>query len=264
MTKFHINVCLKPCATHEVRAALTAAMAPFDINLSDEDANPYGEWDWWRIDAEPGDRFVVKAAHDGDPRLVHGDDDERESMRCDGGPRGLLDFAATRQQAVDRACAELREQQRDFGKLVADHPPAQPLTAFLARHEANPEAYPREQAVADHHAQPLVRTLSHHSAWERYPGLAIWVLGPDSDPISHYTRHYTRDPQPEIDEAATWAVTKYALLTLEGEWIDAKGLGPFTGPRGDEDAGTAYARQSNAYLDDLDEDCIVVRLLCHC
>jgi hypothetical protein len=46
MTKFRINVCLNPCAPHEVNAALVAAMAPFDINLSDEDFNPDGEWDW--------------------------------------------------------------------------------------------------------------------------------------------------------------------------------------------------------------------------
>lgn len=173
MTKFRINVCLKPCATHEVNAALTAAMAPFDINLSDDDFNPEGEWDWWRIDAGHGDRFAVKPEHDGDPRLIHADDD-REPLRCDGGPRGLLDFAATRQQAVDRAHAG------------------------------------------------------------------------------------------QQDEAATWAVTKYALLTLEGQWIDPRRLGPFTGPHPGEEPGTAYARQSDGYLDGLDADCIIVRLLCHC
>lgn len=260
MTKFWINVCLKPCAIHEVAAALAAALAPFDINLiGDDDWNPRGEWDWWRIDAGWGDRFAVKPEHDGDARLIHADD-EREPLRCDGGPRGLLDFAATRQQAVDRAYAEWHGQQRDFQKLVADHPPAQPLTAFLARHDADPEGYPREQAVADHHAQPLVSALNHRSVWDRYPSLGIWVLGPDSDPITRYTR----DPQPDLDEAARWAVTRYALLTLEGEWIDREGLGSFAGPDAGEDGSAAYARQSDAYLDGLDEDCVVVRLLCHC
>ena len=181
MAKFGINVCLKPCATHEVSAALTAAMAPFDINLSDEDFNPHGEWDWWRIDAGDGGRFAVKPEHAGDPRLIHGDGD-REPLRCDGGPRGLLDFAATRQQAVDRVSAGHRAEQRDVA----------------------------------------------------------------------------------IGEAVIWAVAEYALLTLEGQWISPRSLGPFTGPRPGEDPSAAYARQSDAYLDGLGADRIIVKLLCHC
>ncbi|MGI5239870.1 hypothetical protein [Dactylosporangium sp. CA-139066] len=258
MTKFRVNVCLQPCAADEVHAKLAAAMAPFDQNLTD-DWNPAGEWDWWRIDASRGYRFAVRPEHDGDPRLVHGDDD-LEPLHCDGGPRGLLDFDATRRQAVDRARAEWHAEQRDFQRLVADHPAAQPLTAFLARHEADPEGYPREVAVADHHAQPLVRALNHQSAWERYPSLGIWVLGPNADPITSFTR----DPQPVFDDAAAWAVTSYALLTIDGRWIDPDQLGPFAGLRERQDAGSAYARQSNAYLDSLEEDCIIVRLLCHC
>ncbi|MBR7839485.1 hypothetical protein KDL01_39885 [Actinospica durhamensis] len=255
MTKFRVNVCLKPCATHEVNAALAAAMAPFDMNLSD-DFNPHGEWDWWRIEAEPGHRFTVKPEHNGDPRLIYADDD-REPLRCDGGPRGLLDFDATRRQAVDQARAEWQAEQLDFRRLLADHPPAQPLTAFLARHNADPEGYPREQAVADHHTQPLVRALNHRSAWDRYPNLGVWALGPDSDPITRYTR----GPQPEIDEAAAWAVTRYALLTLEGEWIDPTRLGSFAEPHPGEAAPAAYARQSSTYLDGLHEDCVIVTLL---
>ncbi|WP_344134344.1 hypothetical protein [Luedemannella flava] len=237
---------------------MTAAMAPFDYNLAD-DWNPAGAWDWWRIDAGRGYRFAVKPEHDGDPRLIHGDDDP-EPLHCDGGPRGLLDFDAMRQQAVDRARAEWHTQQRDFQKLVADHPAAQPLTTFLARHEADPEGYPREQAVADHHAQPLIRAVNHQTAWERYPSLGIWVLGPNSDPISQLTR----EPRPDIEHAAAWAVTTYALLTTDGQWIDPDQLGPFAELRDGEDADDAYARQSSAYLDNLDEDCVIVRLLCHC
>jgi hypothetical protein len=258
MATFRANVCLEPSAANDVNAALTAAMAPFDYNLADN-WNPAGEWDWWRIDAGRGYRFAVRPEHDGDPRLVHGKDDP-EPLHCDGGPRGLLDFDATRQQAVDRARAEWHAEQRDFQKLVTDHPAAQPLTAFLARHEADPEGYPREQAVADHHAQPLVRALNHQTAWERYPSLGIWVLGPNTDPITRFTR----DPQRDFDHAAAWAVTAYALLTTEGQWIEPDKLGPFAELRDGEDANGAYTRQSSAYLDNLDEDCIVVRLLCHC
>ncbi|WP_030435745.1 hypothetical protein [Actinoplanes subtropicus] len=257
MTKFHVNVCLAPPAAGDVDAALAAAMAPFDHNLT-SDGNPAGEWDWWCIDGGPGSRFAVRPEHDGDPRLVYGDD-EAEPLRCDGGPRGLLDFPATRRHAVERARGEWRAQQHDFRRLVADHPGARPLTAFLARHEADPVGYPRERAVADHHAQPLVRALSHSSAWERYPSLGVRMLHPDSDPITELTR----DPQPDFDRAAAWAITAYALLTAAGQWIDPEQLGPFAAPRDGEAATDAYVRQADAYLDTIGDDYLIVRLLCH-
>lgn len=258
MTKFCVNVCLEPSAAGDLDAALSAALAPFDHNLTG-DGNPAGEWDWWCIDAGRGEGFAVRPEHDGDPRLLHGDGD-REPLHCDGGPRGLLDFAATRRQAVNRARAEWQAQQHDFQKLIADHPPARPLTAFLDRHQADPVAYPREQAVADHHAQPLIRALNHCTAWQRYPSLGVWVLGPDTDPISQFTR----DPQPDFDGAAAWAVTTYALLTADGHWIDPERLGPFAAPHPGEEADEAYARQADAYLDNLGDDYVIVRLLCHC
>jgi hypothetical protein len=181
-------------------------------------------------------------------------------MGCDGGPRGLLDFEATKAEAVAQARAQWQAEQQDFARLVADHPPAEPLTVFLERHRANPGGYPRDQAVADHHAQPLVRALNHRSAWEHYPSLGLWALGPDSDPISHFTR----DPQPALDLAAAWALTATALLTLDGQWIEADRPGLFVNALPGEEPSAAYARQTTAYLDGLDDDCVVVRLLCHC
>jgi hypothetical protein len=109
------------------------------------------------------------------------------------------------------------------------------LTSFLAR-------YPRDRAVAEHHAQPLIQALNHRTAGERYPNLGTWALGPDTDPITAFTR----DPQADFDLAAAWAVPAYALLTTDGRWLEP-------------DPSTA-----NAYLDDLDDDCVIVRLLCHC
>ena len=53
---------------------------------------------------------------------------------------------------------------------------------------------------------------------------AIWILGPDSDPISYYTR----DPQADLNFAAAWAIATFALLTTDGQWIDADQPGPFS------------------------------------
>lgn len=265
MGKFYLNVCLPPTAPRKLRAALDAAMAPFDINLADE-WNPDGEWDWWHIYTGEGSRFAVRPEYDGDPRLIHestypsGQPRDRQPLLCDGGPRALLDFEATKAHAVDQARARWQAEQQDFARLLADHPPAKPLTVFLDRHRANPSGYPREQAISDHHAQPLVSALNHHSAWERYPHLGLWVLGPDSDPISHFTR----DPQPDVDLAEAWALTATALLTLDGQWIEANRPGPFVNARSGEDASAAYARHTTAYLEGLDGDSIIVQLLCHC
>jgi hypothetical protein len=263
VSKFDLNVCLPPTPPEKVRTALAAAMAPFDAN-SAVGGNPDGEWDWWRIDA--GDeRFAVDPAHDGDPRLIHepspgGRPRDPAPLRCDGGPRGLLDLRATRAGAVSRARARIEAERADFARLVADHPPARPLTVFLARHSADPVHYPRDHAVADHHAQPLVRALNNRTAWERYPNLGMWVLGPDSDPISHFTR----DPRPELEVAASWAFVATALLTLDGRWVESDRPGPFGAPLPGETPSAAYARQAAAYLDGLDGECVIVRLLCHC
>ena len=257
MSKYRVNVCLPPSAAADVEGALAEAMAPFDMNRGDA-FDPDATWDWYRVDAGR-QRFAVKPRHDGDPRLIHADPvvvgTPHEPLRCDGGPRGLLDFDACRRAARTEAQAYWQAQQRDFERLVEDHPPAEPLTVFLARHAADPEGYPREQAVADHHAQPLIKALNHRSVFERYPSLGAWVLGPDTDPITVYSR----DPEPGFELAETWAVARAALLTLEGEWT---GIKPYS-HEPDEESDT-FARRSTAYLEALDEDCVVVRLLCHC
>jgi hypothetical protein len=170
------------------------------------------------------------------------------------------EVVVTKAGAMAQAQARWQAEQQDFARLVADHPPAEPLTAFLQRHHTNPAEYSREQAVTEHQAQPLVRALTHHSARKRYPSLGMWVLGPNSDPISRFTR----DPKVDLDLAAARALTATALLTLEGQWIEAGRPEPLANVLPGQDPSAAYARQSTAYLDELDEDCIVVRLLCHC
>ncbi|WP_152627060.1 hypothetical protein [Streptacidiphilus melanogenes] len=266
MTKYFVNVCLPPTAPEDVRAALDAAMAPFDVN-NPEGGNPDGEWDWWRIDAGDEERFMVRPKFAGDPRLVHqathpnGKPRDRLPHRCDGGPVGLLDFAATRAAATARAEVRFRAEQHEFGRLAAHHPPAEPRIAFWRRHRADPHAYPLAQAVTDHQAQPLVRALSNPSALP-YPNLrlATHVLAPDVDPIAHFTR----DLRADLRRAAAVALMAYALLTLDGQWTEAAGPGPFTDLLPEEDPATGFARQTGNYLESLDADCLVVRLLCHC
>jgi hypothetical protein len=187
---------------------------------------------------------------------------ERLPLRCDGGPRALLDFEATRANAIAEARDNWQAWQQDWQRLVAGHPPTLPLSAFLARHHADPVGYPREQAIADHHSQPLIRALNHRPVDrdpDSYPTLAIWILGPDDDPIAYYTR----DPQADLDLAAAWAIPTFALLTTDGRWLDAGPAQAIEPRRPGEDRLAAYARHATAYLDGLDGDCVIVRLLCH-
>lgn len=267
MTQFYLTVCLPPVPPGRVHAALAAALAPFDMNRP-ADGNPDGRWDRWHIFAGD-DQFAVKPRHDGDPRLIHqptwpgGAPRERLPLRCDGGPRALLDFESTRASAIADARDIWQAEQQDWQRLVARHPPALPLSAFLARHDADPQGYTWVQAMTDHHRQPLIRALNHRPSDqypESYPHLGIWILGPDADPISYYTR----DPQTDLDLAAAWAIPAYALLTTDGQWLDADRPGPFGHPLPGEDQRTAFARQATAYLDGLDGDCVIVVLLCHC
>lgn len=265
VSEFGVTVCLSPTPHGEVKAALDAALAPFDMNRPPE-GNPGGQWDWWHLGAGEN-QFAVKPEYDGDPRLIRerfwpgGAVHDQVPLQCDGGPRALLDFAATRAAAIADARGEWEAEQRDWERLVSLNPPAQPLSAFLARHRADPEGYPRERAIADHHSQPLIRALSRRSPDDpySYPNLAVWILGPDSDPITYYTR----DPQTDFDEAAIWAIPTYALITMEGQWIDADHPGTFGTALPGEDASGAYARHATAYLDSLDSGCVIVRIRCH-
>ncbi|MCZ0989250.1 hypothetical protein [Streptomyces diastatochromogenes] len=94
-----LTVCLPPDAGPDLRAAVAAALAPYDMNGTHK---PYqGEWDHWRIGC-PGSEFMVVPGHEDDPRLIRDTEKFRGEVRewvpglCDGGPRRLLDFGAMR------------------------------------------------------------------------------------------------------------------------------------------------------------------------
>jgi hypothetical protein len=185
MTRYGLTVCLPPTPTDAVRTALDAALRPFDHNLTD-DWNPAGEWDFWRVAAGEEWQFTVRPGYETDPRLIRtlGDDPGLPALTCAGGPRGLLDFPAT------KAAAVARERRR----LDVE----------------------REDGVTD-------------------PG---------------------PDPGHALDRAAAEALADTALLTLDGRWRDRDHPG--------EPPWPTFARQFTAYLEALADDCIVVRLLCHC
>ncbi|MEU4087051.1 hypothetical protein [Streptomyces aureus] len=246
MTKFHATVCLPPTAPRKIPQAVAAAMAPYDMNLTD-DWNPVGEWDWWAFHSSPGNGYLVLPRHDGDRRLVTASTVPRRKakldrlgpLECYGGPRGLLDFAGMRERAAREHDALLAA----WTELTAIHPPARPLAEFLARHEADPEVYSQADAKREHLAQPLVQDVAQRAvAGDPHFGMSFLV----NDPLAYFAQ--------EHDESRLWAVQSavpgFALITLDGTWLDAERDG--------------HWEQANHYLDTLDDEAVVLDLLCHC
>ncbi len=246
MTKFFATVCLPPTAPRKVPQATAAVLAPYNSELTEE-WRPDGHWDWWAIHAGTGNAFLVLPPHDGDRRLVTASTVPRRKakleplgpLECHGGPRGLLDFDAMRSRA-SRAYDDLLAA---WTELTAIHPPAAPLTDFLARHEADPESYSRADARREHLAQPLVQEVAQRAV-AGDPHFDTSFL--TNDPVAYFAQDH--------EEARLWAVRSavpsFALVTLDGTWTDNETLDHWD--------------QANRYLDDLDADTVVVKVLCHC
>ncbi|WP_199552206.1 hypothetical protein [Streptomyces sp. N35] len=206
--------------------------------------NPHGEWDWYQIGGRWSGYFPCRPQADGDPRLVAGsrswtnEDQAAEPLTCDGGPLRLLDLDAMRRRKGDEAAAlyDLWES------AVRGLPAAQPLSHFLERHQADPDAYSRDEACDDYRAQPAVAAVAG------VPAL------PMMDPVGYFAA----GREACVREARAGAVAGAVLLTLEGAWIER----PW-GLETPEPAETAYVERVTAYLEGLDPDAYVICVDCH-
>ncbi|MFB7115523.1 hypothetical protein [Streptomyces sp. NPDC056190] len=264
MTKFVVTVCLPPSSHTDPVTAVTTAMRPFDMNIDpatgEAGYNPHGKWDWWHIGSY--DNLVSCPEFDGDPRLIHqptwpnGEPRPRGRLRCDGGPSGLLDLDGMRALSAKHAAATWAV----WARFASEHPPAEPLSAFFARHGVTPGVHSPafDQAKSEHLAQPLVQALAQYA-----------VNGGDP----HYPNHLVlQDPvalfacgeHEYVMRAAAHAVPTYALLTLDGRWADADDPRVLGEPRPDESDDEAYGRLADDHLRRLAEDTVMVQVRCHC
>ncbi|MEV4556350.1 hypothetical protein AB0K51_05040 [Kitasatospora sp. NPDC049285] len=256
MTKFRLTVTLPAAAQEDVVAAIGAALRPFDINDGPDGYNPDGEWDWWAISGEPN--LVARPECAADPRLIRQDAPSggESGPRCDGGPRGLLDLDAMRALHAASAAATWAV----WARFAAEHPPAEPLSAILARHGvtswgASPE---REAARREHLAQPLVQALAQYAVTggdPHYPNSLV-----TQDPVALFAG----EEREFVDRQAAVAVPTYALLTLDGQWADPANPAPLGPVLPGESEAAAYWRLADAYLRGLPEDVLLVQVLCHC
>ncbi|WP_445269895.1 hypothetical protein [Streptomyces sp. DSM 41634] len=245
MSKFFATVCLPPTAPRKVPRATAAAMAPYDTS-STREGNPVGRWDSWAIHSSAGSAYLVLPPHDGDRRLVTASTVPRRKARldvlgpleCHGGPRGLLDFDGMRTRAARSHDALLAA----WTELTVVHPPAQPLADFLARHEADPERYSAADARKDHLAQPLVQEVAQRAvAGDPHFGMSFLV----NDPVAYFAQDHAEARLRSVQ----CAVPGFALVTLDGSWMDASTDG--------------HWERANRYLDDLDAEAVVLDVLCH-
>ncbi len=263
MSKFRVTVCLPSAALDDPVAAIAAAMRPFDMNIDpatgQEGYNERGEWDWYHMSSY--DNLLVRPEYDGDPRLLHesvrpnGEPRPRGPLRCDGGPRGLLDL--NRMRAI--SAAEASATWAVWARFSAEHPPAEPLSAFLGRHGATLEVPSPglDRAKAEHLAQPLVQALAQYAITAgdaHYPNSFVM-----RDPVAMFSC----GEHDFVENEAALAVPTFALLTLDGQWTDSWNAGPLGQFRPDESEAAAYWRLADTYLRNLPEDVLMVQLLCH-
>jgi hypothetical protein len=249
-------VCLRPWLP-DLKAAVQAALAKYDINGYHE-YNPDARWDSWAIYTPDDHRLLVRAAHAGDPRLYHnpvypiGAPRPPEPGCCDGAPKGLLDLPAMQAGMV----AEAAQRWDAWQELAAAHPPALPMSAFLARYRDLPQ-HEREPLVRhDHLAQPAVNALATR-AIRGDPVFPNWFAR--VDPVTHFAG--TREEF--LRDAAASALRTGALLRLEGVWVDVYNIIEFVQiPEGGSRAD-AYCRYFDEYLEGLDDDIVIVHVRCH-
>lgn len=242
MTKFYVTVCLPAHPGAAVIDAVEARLAPYGLFVGD-DYNQDGEWDWWDIRGN----LPVRPEHDGSPLLVHnpvhrdGEVRLRQPRCCDGAPKRMLDLPTLRAAAA----AEARGRWHAWAALTRQYPPAESLSALLAR---CPDP---EEARRRHLAQPLVQEVAQRAVRGDQHFTTQFLL---IDPVVHFDAV----EQDYVEEAAQYADFAYALITTDGRWVDSYRIGD-DGP--DE---AAYRRYRTRYLDELDDDAVIVSVLCHC
>jgi hypothetical protein len=188
MAGMSITVCLPAREAVRVEAAVADAMAPFEIDYTR--GEELDIWDAWRITGgtvHSRGGFNVLPGHEGDSRLIHefpsrwltdSTTTPNDFGWCAGGPRELLDFSASREEAAELAEAAWRQ----WRELAAQLPAPRPLEFYDARHRADPLGYSPEQESADYHAQPLVRAFEDYLQTlptERYS----WCFLHSVDPV---------------------------------------------------------------------------------
>ncbi|MFD6357673.1 hypothetical protein [Nocardia tengchongensis] len=97
LAQISVTVCLPPDTIDDVEAAITRALAPFEMHQGFPERDM---WNTWRLrSGGDGAGFYVRPGHEDDPRLIHDGPNQfgivlpPKRGECAGGPKALLDVA---------------------------------------------------------------------------------------------------------------------------------------------------------------------------
>jgi hypothetical protein len=223
--KFYTTVFLAPTEPGSVLAALTGALAPFDLNdYRPEPYDPDAAWDWWQLPAR--EVLPLRPGFADDPRAVRAGD-----AIVVAAPKSIVDFDAARRAA---------------GQYAAG---AWDAWAEVAR--AHPGTLPRTHFGVDQSAyllQPGIQEIARAAATQQHPYFDFSLLL--GDPVAQFGG----DRSEFVAWAAAGAVATHAYVTLDGRW-----LSEYTDDRGWD----VHAVAMTDYLDSLPDDTVIACAWCH-
>jgi hypothetical protein len=226
MSHYNLILCL-PVADENWREAAGSAMEPFRI----DDETGLGEWDHWHTSGG----FWVRPECVDDPLILPSSTQwPGDPLRCDGGPKRVLDLSGMRSAAV----ADGQQVWAAWQEAVRRHPPALPFDLLRPRFANAADAWDT------YAAQPLVREFKKRHDDEDDVFNAVW---PDDADVVGW---FGDDEERFLRRQAESAVMAYAVVTVDGRWMDAE-------------VTPNFAPLLRLYLDGLPDDSFVVELYCH-
>lgn len=206
--------------------------------------NPLSKWDWYQIGGQWRNCFISKLdadlsrlifqaeglIHD----LVYDRKTDLRRVRCDGGPKGLLDLKMMRKIAGDSK----RDEFIKLNAIIAEHGPLPPSLRLA---DTNAENWPEVKAA--YWAHPTI------VAMER-AGLYGFMELPDEG--------FALDEETEVLRAEAAAVPGYATLTPT-QWLTPGDMGWFGMSHATENGWGRYWESANALVDRAaDDDYLVI------
>jgi len=260
MSKFDLLVVLPPTPPERYDAAVAAAMEPYSAQeatyepvdpngvawveeLRASGALPQGVELTWEQVAE-----VYNSAHGYEPSHSKALSVGWESRGCwmrDWNPNGQWDYYGLYRfegpyfPYRPEAAGDPRLRILEYPEGYASRDRIPELTA---RCEGGPLGLLDLEALRDAFAR---LAAEEHDAWQAGDGEAPYWR----------SFRFTDDREDNIAKARAFAVPAFALLRLDGAWVDA-------GDWRDDYAG--YWQYVNAYLDALSDDTVVLAVTCHC
>lgn len=241
---------------------LHAILAPFDENITECNGTPgdpcpedcttcenrQAKWDWWVIGGRWGGYFPYHEEH---ANLVIKPKEQFSSPElkpgwCDGGPK----FALNLDQLREDKAASARETYAEWAKLTEGTPEALPWTTFTENiSEGN--GYSIDQAREEYKSQPRIKALEASG--------------------SDHWKYMTDDPVPVfqipealyIERARAQAVPGWAILTLDGRWIEQGSMGWFGWNDATEASRIGYWKAANAYIESLSPETFLIAVDAH-